>query len=217
MNVDIEELFCLESELGNEWGSTTSSVDRDAKKNMLKYLQVEAVFQYHEAFDDLYYELEKEGGLECLRSIAPVRSRNLLQPKVLEPQDCEEDAPLAKQLQFYLAGARLAKQRLDELVAKVADDSEGCEVQRVEVMSLESTRRKAAMFCGGDVRKVTDMARVTLICDTPEALEQAYLAIMGLFQPQDVLRVANGFTNNWTPGGFRDVRVNAVVNEHLCE
>lgn len=29
--------------------------------------------------------------------------------------------------------------------------------------------------------------------------------------------MANSFNDNWTPHGFRDVRVNVIVNEHLCE
>ncbi|CAM9623319.1 unnamed protein product, partial [Laminaria digitata] len=40
---------------------------------------------------------------------------------------------------------------------------------------------------------------------------------MGKLQPQDVLRVKNGFNSDWMPGGYRDVKVNPVVNQHLCE
>lgn len=81
----------------------------------------------------------------------------------------------------------LAKQGLDELVTTAVSDSrQQCEVQRVSVKSPESTRRKASRFCGGDVRKVADMARVTVICDTPEALKQAYSAIMGSLQVSGV-------------------------------
>lgn len=36
-------------------------------------------------------------------------------------------------------------------------------------------------------------------------------------QPQDVLWVGNGFSPDWMPGGYRDVKVNPVVNGHLCE
>lgn len=36
-------------------------------------------------------------------------------------------------------------------------------------------------------------------------------------QPQDVLRVSNGFNSDWMPSGYRDVKVNLIVNEHLCE
>lgn len=34
---------------------------------------------------------------------------------------------------------------------------------------------------------------------------------------QDVRRVTNGFNNDWMPSGYRDVKVNPVVNKHLCE
>ncbi|CAN0022415.1 unnamed protein product, partial [Laminaria digitata] len=36
-------------------------------------------------------------------------------------------------------------------------------------------------------------------------------------QPQDVLRVTNGFKSDWMPRGCRDVTVNTIVNKHLCE
>lgn len=31
------------------------------------------------------------------------------------------------------------------------------------------------------------------------------------------MRVRNGFNSGWMPSGYRDVKLNAVVNEHLCE
>eukprot|EP00903_Cladosiphon_okamuranus_P018852 g17340.t1 len=217
MNVDIEELLRLENELKSQREDATSSVCLDAKVNILKYLQVQTVLQYQAGYDALYYELNKEGGLECLRSIAPVRAGDLVQPKSFELQHCDEDDGLDKQLEFFLADASLAKEGLDMLAAKVTQGLEKCKVHCVDVKSLESTRRKAIKFCGGDVRKVVDMARVAVICDTPEALEQVYSKIIGLLQPQDVLRVKNGFNSDWMPGGYRDVKVNPVVNQHLCE
>eukprot|EP00903_Cladosiphon_okamuranus_P012113 g11365.t2 len=217
VDIDIEKLLRLEAELKIQRESATSSVSLDAKVNMLKYLQVQTVVRYQKAYDALYYELSKEGGLECLRKIPPVRPEHLLQPKDLELQICDEDDQLERQLEFYLADAKLAKPYLDELVMKVAKDSRECEVQRVDAKSLESTRRKARKFCGGDVRKVADMARVTVICDTPKALEQAYFKIRGMLQPQDILRVANGFKSDWMPSSYRDMKMNPVVNGHLCE
>lgn len=182
VDIDIEELLALETGLKTQRESATSSVSLDAKLNILKYLQVQTVVQYQAAYDALYYDLNKEGGVECLRNIAPVRSKDLLQPKVLELQGCDEDARLAKQLDFYLADAELAKRCLDKLVEQATHDLEKCEANYVDVKSLESTRRKASRFCGNDVRNVADMARVSVICDTPEALERAYLAIMGFLQ-----------------------------------
>lgn len=43
-----------------------------------------------------------------------------------------------------------------------------------------------------------------------------YLLLKSLLL-QDVRRVTNGFNNDWMPSGYRDVKVNPVVNEHLCE
>ncbi|CAN0533418.1 unnamed protein product, partial [Ectocarpus sp. 12 AP-2014] len=169
--------------------------------------------KFQAAYDDLYYELKQKGGLGCLGSIAPGRSTGVLQP--LDLQDWGEGVQLEKQLEFYLANAEVAKTYLDELVMNVAHDSSKYEVQRVEVKSRESTRRKARDY-GGDVRKVADMARVTVICTTPEALKEVYLAIMKL-PKQRVLRVKNGFNSDWMPSGYRDVKLNPVVNEHLCE
>ncbi|CAM9526865.1 unnamed protein product [Ectocarpus sp. 12 AP-2014] len=216
MAVNIDEVLRLEAELKAFRERETSPVSLDAKVNLLKYFQVHAVKQYEEEYDNLYYELNRTGGLDCLRSIAPVRSTGVFQPKVLNLQDCSEDEQLEKQLEFYLADAELAKPRLDELVMSVADDMIKYEVQCVEVKSRESTRRKASTKHDGDVRKVADMARVTVICATPEALEEAYLGIMGS-PKQRVLRVKNGFNSDWMPGGYRDVKLNPVVNEHLCE
>lgn len=157
---------------------------------MLKYLQVRTVLLFQKVYDSLYYELNKEGRLECLRNIASVRPEDLVQPKALELQECgDEDDQLEKQLEFYLADAELAKPWLHDLVTRAAGDSRECEVQGVGVKSPESTRRKAKKFCGGDVRKVADMARVTVICDTPRALEQVYFKIMGLLQVSRILQI----------------------------
>ncbi|CAM9600250.1 unnamed protein product [Ectocarpus sp. 12 AP-2014] len=119
---DINALIRLEAELKTSCERETSPVVLDAKVNLLKYLQVQTVLQFQAAYDDLYYELHKTAGLDCLRRIAPVRSTAVLQPKVLHLQDCSEDEQLEKQLQFYLADAELAKAHLDELVMNVAYD-----------------------------------------------------------------------------------------------
>eukprot|EP00903_Cladosiphon_okamuranus_P015560 g14365.t1 len=163
----------------------------------------EAVLEYQAAYDALHYELDKEGGLECVRNITLVRSEDdLVQPKAMGLQHCGEDDRLENELEFFLADANLAKPYLDKLVEEVTQDLEQCEVQCVDVKSLESTRRKAKRFCGGDVRKVAYMARVTVICGTTAALEQVYRKIMGLFQPQDVLRILTAST---TTGCFAGI------------
>lgn len=175
---NIKELLRLEAILETREGDASPTC-QGAKANILKYLQVRAVEQFEQQYDDLHYQLNKRE-LECLHSLVPARSNDLVQPKLLERQGRGEDDQLEEQLQFYLADAGLAKQRLDELVTKIAQDSSKFEVQCVAVKSPESTRRKAARFCDKDVRKVADMARVAVICATPEALKEMYLAIMGL-------------------------------------
>lgn len=37
------------------------------------------------------------------------------------------------------------------------------------------------------------------------------------FDDQQVRRVKNSFIGDWSPSGYRDVKVNVVVNEHICE
>ncbi|CAM9452270.1 unnamed protein product, partial [Ectocarpus sp. 13 AM-2016] len=209
MGINIEDVLGLEAELKTPGGRERSSpVGLDAKVNILKYLQVQTVLQFQAKYDGLYDELTKTGELECLRSIAPVQSKHHLQPKVVERQDCSKDEQLENQLQLYLADAELAKKRLDDLVTMVARDSSKYEVQCVQVKSRESTRRKAIRSYGGDVRKVADMARVSVICTTPKTLKEVYLAIMGKLN-HDVLRVKNGFKSGWMPSGYRDVKLNA--------
>eukprot|EP00903_Cladosiphon_okamuranus_P015056 g13929.t1 len=36
-------------------------------------------------------------------------------------------------------------------------------------------------------------------------------------EPQGALRARHGFDADWMPGGYRDVKLNPVVNQHLCE
>ncbi|CAM9406031.1 unnamed protein product [Ectocarpus sp. 13 AM-2016] len=188
---DIKELLRLEDELGTQPESATS-VAQEAQKNMIKYLQVGCQLQFANRFNALYYEFKKEGSLEVLRSISSFESEDVIQPKVLNVQDCAEDTRLAKQVKSYRDQEKHAQQRLEKLVTEIAEASGGCKVKTVEIKSQESTERKAKKSYGGNVRKVADMARVTLICGSPEALRNAYLAIMGLFE---VRRICS-FTGN---------------------
>ncbi|CAM9521442.1 unnamed protein product [Ectocarpus sp. 4 AP-2014] len=217
--VDINDLLHLEAELKTSRERGTSSVSLDAKVNLLKYLQVQTVLQFQEAYDDLCYELNKTGGLDCNRSIAPVRSTGVFQPKIFDLQDCGEDEQLENQLQFYLADAELAKPHLDELVMSVAHDMSKYEVQCVGVKSPESTRRKASRFCDGDVHIAAESTKrfpYTFTCGKDNHFSDI-VAAGYCTQRQQVLRLKNGFISDWMPSGYRDVKLNPVVNEHLCE
>lgn len=170
------------NELENELKSAEPSLGRDAKINILKYLQVQTVCRFQEAYDGFYYDLNKNGRLECLRNIVPAQSNTFLQPKVLGRQLDGEASDLTMQAEAYLADASLAKPRLDEIALKAVENLEACHAQCVDVKSLESTVRKAKDSYDGNVRKVADMARVAVICDTPEHLEQVYEDIVEAVQ-----------------------------------
>ncbi|CAM9715217.1 unnamed protein product [Ectocarpus sp. 12 AP-2014] len=191
----INELLRLEKELqGNApsvWDKLLEcvsirerpSLERDAKVNLLKFLQVKTVDKYKRAYDNLFYELNKQGGLECLRRIEPAPAKSaLLQPIVLEEQSYDADEELSSQLQFYRKGAECAKEQLDELVQEVINGREGCEGVYPKIKTLESTKRKAVRFYGGNVRRVADMARAAVICNAPEDLETAYIGLMARIQ-----------------------------------
>lgn len=195
--ISIKEVLRLEEDLNSS--SPAPSVERDAKVNLLKYLQISAVKKYEEAYDGLFYELNKEGGLERLRSITPVRSRrNFLQPKVYDLRGCGgvDGCEVQEQADVYLEDAKLAKLRLDELMGMVVETLEGCEVQHAEVKSRESTVRKANKSYAGNVRRVADMARVAVVCKTPEILEQVYMGIMGRLQVREPFFLST----RWTDG-----------------
>lgn len=165
----------MEADLKNEAprSGIATSLERRAKINLLKYLQVETVLHFEREYDQLCYERNTDGGLECVRGISPARTKGMLQPQKMKRQKCE----LAEKLRFYLAAAKVARRCLDELVQNVVGGLEGCEIQFADVKSLESTERKTVKFYGGDVRRVADMARLSVICEEPEDLKQAYLGI----------------------------------------
>lgn len=179
----IKELIELEQELK----CAEPSLERDAKVNILKFLQVQTVNRFQEAYDGLYYELNKNGGLECLRNIVPARSKDFLQPKVLDREFDRGASDLTTQAKAYLAGAKLAKPRLDEIAQRVVENLDGCHAKCVGVKALESTMRKAKDSYDGNVRKVADMARVAVICDTPQHLLQVYEDIVETVQVSGTL------------------------------
>ncbi|CAM9531494.1 unnamed protein product [Ectocarpus fasciculatus] len=225
--LDINELLQIQIKLEGleiELEGDALSLERDAKVNLLRFLQVKTVKKYERAYDSLYYQLNMDGGLGCLRRIVELNPKSgLLQPEVLELQGCDGDEKLEKQLDFYRKGAICAKVQLDKLVQELVNSRElvnshqGLKGLYAKVKSLESTRRKATKFYGGDVRRLADMARVSVICGTPEDLELAYKDLMESVEPHHVKRVRNGFNSGWKPSGYRDVKVNTVVSGHLCE
>lgn len=174
---NIKYLLQMEADLKKPCAGAAASLERDAKVNLLAFFKIQTVLGFEAAYDDLYYELHKNGRLQCVLDINPDRSKELLQPRQ-DLHDRDETPELEEQLQFYLAAAELSKGFLEELVEEVVEGLEGCEVLRAEVKAIDSTRRKASAFCDGDVRKIADMARVSVVCDEPKDLERVYLGIM---------------------------------------
>lgn len=62
-----------------------------------------------------------------------------------------------------------------------------CEVQGVDVKSLESTQRK--LEGSVVVTFESSLTWVTAICDTPEALKKAYSAIMGMYKQEKDMQI----------------------------
>lgn len=141
-----------------ELDETPPGDERDAKVNLLKYCQVDTVKKYRRIADGLYFDLVQGGGLCHLRQVLDVKG-DLVQP--MQTGSIED----------YLRHAENAKGCLDTLVREVARGVGG-EVFTTRVKTLDSTRRKVENV--GDIRKVTDMARATVVCDTPEDLAHIY-------------------------------------------
>lgn len=168
---DINKLLRLEAHLKGSSCGVESPRLRDAKVNLLKFLQTGAVKTFERSYDDRVFELDKTGGFECLRNIVPVKSDvALAQKKGLD-------------LQGLLAEASRAKSRLDDLVKVIVEECDGgCRHQEANVKSPESSQRKADKSYNGDVCRLTDMARASVICDKPEDLERAYSGIIKNFE-----------------------------------
>lgn len=165
--LSIQQLVELEKGLAGD----PPSLDRDAKVNLLKYLQVRRVNEYQTEYDRLYFALNRGGELELLRNnIAAGRYKPLQQPKK------------AALLQEYLADAREAQRCLEELAEEVVSACDGgCESRYNGMKSPESIMRKADKFCGGNLGKIADIARVALVCETPRELERSYAIITACF------------------------------------
>lgn len=156
----ISELLRLETELNG----VASSIERAAKINLLKYLQVLTVKKYETVYTGLFFKLRRDtAGFDKLRTIEEKKppEEGLLHPM-------EEGS-----IEHYLLQAEKAKLELDKLVEMaVPSGTSGREAILARVKSQDSTERKIGV-CGG-IRHVTDLARATIICDTPTGLADVF-------------------------------------------
>ncbi|CAM9206684.1 unnamed protein product, partial [Sphacelaria rigidula] len=200
----IRKLLDLEEDLNR----LSPSIERDARVNLLKYLQINKVKHHEDASNMLYVELVREQGLDMLRTVreqAPVGG-DLIQPR-------EEGST-----QDYLDDAVLATKYLETLLEEVEATVQGTHPMYVVspgVKSLESATRKAAK-CGG-IRKLTDMARLSVVCDTSRGLARVFELLKQRVKEGQILSVRNGFVHNYRRGGYRDVKVFVNLRQHVCE
>ena len=178
--LDIQELLRLETELEE----LPPSIERSAKVNLLKYHQVHTVKEYERLSTGLYFDLRQDKGFDQLYTI------HEKQP----PEDGLEQPLETGSIEDYLRQAECAKPFLDQLLRLVSPPgTPGQEVVTAPVKSLESTRRKVKDWCG--IRRVTDLARATVICDTPHDLADVFEKLN--LKVGQVSRVA------WRFGGYQ--------------
>ncbi|CAN0360355.1 unnamed protein product, partial [Ascophyllum nodosum] len=199
----IHELLRLETELEE----LPFSIERNAKVNLLKYLQVDTVQKYERLSTGLYFDLRRDEGFDQLYRIHEKQG----------PKDGLEQPLETGFIEDYLRQAERAKLCLDQLLGLVSPPgTPGQEVVLASVKSLESTRRKVKDW--GGIRSVTDLARATVICDTPRDLANVFEKLnLEIDQGSDILRVSNGFVYDYRRNGYRDVKVYVIVAEHICE
>lgn len=167
---DIDGLLQLEAELNtlrSEIDAKGNLLEIDAKLNLLKYLQVNTVKQYERVSTHMYFDLRHAKGFDMLSKVEGEEPQegSLAHPKRMES------------IEDYLQQAGRAKACLDELVELVAPSgTRGREGIPAAVKSLESARRKAHKTTGG-IHCITDLARSTIVCDTPQDLVDAFESI----------------------------------------
>lgn len=162
MNLDewnIKELLELEAELSE----LPPSVERSAKVNLLKYLQVNAVRAYERVSTSLYFDLRRNEGFQEL-----YRIEEKLPPEGGLVQPMETGS-----IEDYLLKAEEAKVGLDKLIFSVAPPgTRGREGISAAVKSAESTRRKIDKL--GGIRFLPDLARATIVCETTHDLAHVF-------------------------------------------
>lgn len=138
------------------------SPDREAKLGLLQYLLVNKVNDYEEAYDGLFYELQRSQNFAPLREIEPKTPKELLQ---------ENASSLIEDHLREAVGAQLV---LEQLAADACKDVADCEVISTGVKEASSIQRKADKACEGRFQPIVDMARITVVCTDPVALAMAF-------------------------------------------
>lgn len=146
-------------------------IESHAMANLLKYLQVSMVIKYQRIAEHLYFNLRRGKGFDHLKLIQQLEG-NLMQPR--ESGSIED----------YVHDAERAQIHLVKLVEEVVSaGNHKLKVVSSGIKSLESITRKVnSNYIGGDVRKVNDIARISVVCDTPDGLAYVFKELNGRVQ-----------------------------------
>lgn len=160
----IQELLQLEREVS----TLPCSVERSAKVNLLKFLQVNAIKAYERAYTGLYFGLRRDEGFDALL-LSSVPEKNRSGGVCLQPMEVGS-------VEDYLRQAETAKGYLDRLVDAIAPaEKPGREGIPAPIKTEESARRKADKL--GGIRYLTDLARASVVCETLVDLVEAFSSL----------------------------------------
>lgn len=156
---NIRDLLQLEEELN----TLPCSIERSAKVNLLKFLQVNAAVEYERVSTALYFDLRRDAGFH---ELSRVPEKNHLGHACSQPME-------SGSVEDYLVQAEEAKACLDRLIYSIATPGNPMwEGIPAPIKSKESARRKADKL--GNARFVTDFARATFVCETPHDLVEVF-------------------------------------------
>jgi len=150
-------------------------------------------------------EAREPSGSERLNSLLPEDQLNRL------PEEKRET------LKALYLQAFETKPILDEIGEKIAQDAGGL-YKPGPIKGGKRAISKIISDYNGDISRIRDLVRATIVVDTPE---QAALAITEIRNRMTVLD--SGFRNLLDPskvdvrGGYRDVKMNIQLNGHIVE
>ena len=165
-------------------------------QKVVKCLGVEA------GYDEAFLELRREGSIETLRALG----RNCRNLRHLGPSR-DIDA-LLREADEPTNFESATKQLAEEFGASWSMGPTKKKVRAVD---------KAENDYGGDVMRVVDLKRCSIVLKSAEDLVALFERARTAFGDKGILRVKNSFLGDSAPGGYRDVKLNVAVGDHSCE
>ncbi|CAN0015971.1 unnamed protein product [Ectocarpus sp. 6 AP-2014] len=199
---------------------TMPAVEREAKLHLVKYEQAGFVRGYEALCDQQQVRLRKRPEFADLENVGV--EEGLADPNIVLRQPNRTDS-----VDAHYADAVRAKAALDSTLDRLTATTNGLWVRPVPVKSQESIKRKASDDYGGELRRVLDMARTSVICETPELVRELTDKLKACKEIGRIGRMKNGFGSTAVGrGGYRDIKVTlmplgvdhyAEVQVHLRE